>query len=102
LPYICIMLSKEKSKIYPCIIAVAEDGFKCLVDSGKGNFIGHEIFDSIDLNVELNNGIGLPDKRGVYTCNITVGTYNNGHPLDPVEMDFEFEVSNIKQVDCWK
>lgn len=93
---------KNKKNTYPCIIAVTEDGFKCLVDSGKGNFIGNEIFESIDLDVELNNGVGLPDSKGVYTCNITVEVYNSGHPMDPVEMDFKFEVSDIKKIDCWK
>jgi len=93
---------KNKKKTYPCVIAVTEDGFKCLVDSGKANLIRQEIFESIDLDVELNNGIGLPADVGVYTCDIVVETYNAGHPLDPEEWDFKFDIKNINKVNCWK
>ena len=90
------IFNKDSKGIYRSLIAIPKHGDGIII---KSEGFDVDLFDnSCFLEDNLSDFKNVPDKEGVYRCDIHATSYQCNHPQDPVEYDMDMWLENVEEI----
>lgn len=94
-------LEKEKTGVYPSVMAVTRTGYRVLIDTDPSLY-ETEVIDNSDNLTDIitdYSKTSIPQEFGVYKFDLNVKTFKSNHPLDPEEWDISIWANNFKKIE---